>query len=221
MYLNPPENAVVLCFDEKSQCQALERSQPVLPMGLGYVEGVTHDYVRHGTTTLFAALDIANNGYETLLVERLSTIGGHMLQLSETFPTLDCSQCIMTPKMVEVKQHPKIVLMTYTEVEDISGYAGNFEVKLRKKARSVDEKACTGCGACWENCLMRTIPSEFNMGIAFRTAIYIPSPQAVPCWSAISRRRAMRSGSIRSPSRPPRSIRAGAVTFHRPRWLRG
>jgi heterodisulfide reductase subunit A len=132
-----------------------------------------------GIAGIQAALDIANAGYETILVERSPSIGGHMAQLSETFPTLDCSQCIMTPKMVEVSQHPRVRLMTYSEIEDVSGYVGNFKVKIRKKAAYVDREKCTGCGLCTEKCPAKA-PSEFDEGLAERKAIYTPFPQAVP-----------------------------------------
>jgi heterodisulfide reductase subunit A2 len=132
-----------------------------------------------GIAGIQAALDIANAGHEVILVERGPSIGGHMAQLSETFPTLDCSQCIMTPKMVEVSQHPRVKLMTYSEIEDVSGYVGNFKVKIRKKASYVNRDICTGCGICMEKCPARA-PSEFEEGLAERTAIYTPFPQAVP-----------------------------------------
>ena len=104
-----------------------------------------------------------------------------MSQLDKTFPTLDCSACILTPKMVDVASHPNIELLAYSEVEEISGYVGNFEVKVRKKARYVDVNKCTGCGVCSEECrLAGRIPSEFNAGMGNRAAIYLPFPQAVP-----------------------------------------
>lgn len=108
-----------------------------------------------GIAGIQAALDIANAGYKVYLVERSPSIGGHMAQLDKTFPTLDCSACILTPKMVDVARHPNIELITYAEVEDIAGYVGNFKVKVRKKAKSIDESLCTGCGACWDNCPVR------------------------------------------------------------------
>ncbi len=132
-----------------------------------------------GIAGIQAALDIANAGHEVVLVEKDPSIGGHMAQLSETFPTLDCSQCIMTPKMVEVAQHPNITLHTYSEVDDVSGYVGSFRVKIRKKASYVDRDKCTGCGICVEKCPAKT-PSEFDEGLAMRKAIYTPFPQAVP-----------------------------------------
>jgi NADH:ubiquinone oxidoreductase subunit E len=111
-----------------------------------------------GVAGLQASLDIANSGYEVVLVEQNPSIGGHMAQLSETFPTLDCSQCILTPRMVEVGQHDNIDLRTYSEVEEISGYAGNFKVKIRGKPRSVDLEKCTGCGDCWNLCPVMNKP---------------------------------------------------------------
>ena len=113
------------------------------------------------------------------LVEREPSIGGHMIQLDATFPTLDCSECILTPKMTLAGSHPYIELMTYSEVEEVSGYIGNFKVRVRKKPRYVDESKCNGCGQCIEKCPWR-VPSEFNLGLGKRKAIYTPFPQAVP-----------------------------------------
>jgi heterodisulfide reductase subunit A len=140
-----------------------------------------------GIAGIQAALDIANAGHKVILVEREPSIGGHMAQLSETFPTLDCSQCILTPRMVEVAQHPNITLYTYSELESLSGFVGNFKARIRKKARSIDEKLCTGCGVCMQKCPTRKIPSEFNAGLGMRTAIYVPFPQAVPNKPVIDR----------------------------------
>ena len=103
-----------------------------------------------------------------------------MSQLSETFPTLDCSQCILTPRMVEVGQHPNIKLMTYSELEKLEGFIGNFKATIRKKSKSIDESLCNGCGHCTTKCPTKKIPSEFNTGLGMRTAIYVPFPQAVP-----------------------------------------
>jgi heterodisulfide reductase subunit A len=133
-----------------------------------------------GIAGIQAALDIADGGHEVVLVEKEASIGGHMSQLSETFPTLDCSQCILTPRMVEAYQHPNIKLHTWSEVEKVDGYIGNFEVTVRKKARSVNEDLCNGCGDCFGACPARKIPSEFEAGLGTRTAIYVPFPQAVP-----------------------------------------
>ncbi|NOR12280.1 MAG: 4Fe-4S dicluster domain-containing protein [Candidatus Aminicenantes bacterium] len=132
-----------------------------------------------GIAGIQAALDMANTGYEVVLVERSPSIGGHMIQLSETFPTLDCSQCILTPKMVEVSKHPKIKLLTYSEVQDVSGYVGNFKVKILKKPTYVDPEKCTLCDECVRVCPVVT-SNEFDLGLTGRRAIYIPFPQAIP-----------------------------------------
>lgn len=139
-----------------------------------------------GIAGIQAALDIAESGYQVYLVEREPSIGGHMIQLDKTFPTLDCSSCILTPKMSQVGAQPNIELMTYSEVEEVSGYIGNFKVKIRKKARYVDETKCTGCGLCQEKCPWR-VDSEFDMGLGKRKVIYIPFPQAVPAIPVIDR----------------------------------
>jgi len=140
-----------------------------------------------GIAGIQASLDIANAGHKVILIEKDPSIGGHMSQLSETFPTLDCSQCILTPRMVEVAQHPNITLYTYAELDSLEGFIGNFTAKIRLKAKSVDHKKCTGCGACLQKCPQKRIPSEFNAGLGNRTAIYVPFPQAVPNKPVIDR----------------------------------
>ncbi len=132
-----------------------------------------------GIAGIQAALKIADSGHKVYLVERTPSIGGHMAQLDKTFPTLDCSACILTPKMTLVGSHPNIELMTYSEVSEVSGYIGNFNVKIRKKARYVDKDKCTGCGLCQEKCPWK-VPSEFDLGLGERKAIYTPFAQAVP-----------------------------------------
>ena len=139
-----------------------------------------------GISGIQAALDIANSGYEVVLVERLPSIGGHMAQLSETFPTLDCSQCILTPRTVEVGHHEKIKLATYSEVEEVMGQGGDFRVKVRRKPAYVDWERCTGCGLCQEKCPWR-VPSDFERGVGKRKVIYTLSPQAVPNKPVIDR----------------------------------
>jgi heterodisulfide reductase subunit A2 len=133
-----------------------------------------------GVAGIQAALDIADAGYEVVMVEREPSIGGRMAGLSETFPTLDCSQCILTPRMVEVGQHPNIRLHSYSEVEAVEGYVGSFDVTIRKKARYVDIDKCNGCGDCWNACPIKKNLSEFDFGMGYRRAIYVPFPQAVP-----------------------------------------
>ena len=132
-----------------------------------------------GIAGIQAALEIANSEHKVYLVEREPSIGGHMIQLDKTFPTLDCSQCILTPKMSEVGSHPYVELLAYSEVEEISGFVGNFKAKIRRKARYVDEGKCTGCGVCMQKCPYKT-DSEFEVGLAKRKAAYIPFPQAIP-----------------------------------------
>lgn len=139
-----------------------------------------------GIAGIQTALDIADSGFEVILVEKEPSIGGRMAQLSETFPTLDCSQCILTPKMVAVSRHPKVKLYAYSEILDISGYVGNFNVKIMKKPRYVDENKCTVCGDCEEVCPV-IVPNEFDMGRRPRKAIYIPFPQAVPSTYTLDR----------------------------------
>ena len=139
-----------------------------------------------GIAGIQASLKIADSGHKVYLVERLPSIGGHMAQLDKTFPTLDCSACILTPKMTLVGSHPYIELMTYSEVEEVSGYIGNFKVKIRKKARYVDVTRCTGCGLCQEKCPWKA-DSEFEVGLGKRKAIYTPFPQAVPNKPVIDR----------------------------------
>ncbi len=132
-----------------------------------------------GISGIQSALDLANSGFDVILVERSPSIGGHMIQLSETYPTLDCSQCIMTPKMVEVSKHPKIKLLTYSEVQEVTGYIGNFKVKIIKKPTYVDPDKCTLCDECTQVCPV-AVPNEFDLGLTRRRAIYIPFPQAIP-----------------------------------------
>jgi len=113
-----------------------------------------------GIAGIQAALEIADSGNKVYLVEREPSIGGHMIQLDKTFPTLDCSACILTPKMSDVGAHPNIELMSYSEVDEVSGYVGNFKVKIRKKARYVDIDKCNGCGICWNICPAVIVPVQ-------------------------------------------------------------
>ncbi len=133
-----------------------------------------------GIAGIQAALDIADAGYDVDIVEKQPTVGGKMTQLDKTFPTLDCASCILTPKMVDVAQNEKIHIYSYSEVEKVDGYIGNFHVKIRRRARYVDESKCTGCGLCTQKCPMKKVPNEFNLGLDTRHAIYIPFAQAVP-----------------------------------------
>jgi len=132
-----------------------------------------------GIAGIQAALEIANGGYKVYLVEKSGTIGGHMAMFDKTFPTLDCAACILTPKMVEVGQHPNIEILHYSEVKKVEGESGDFQVTVHKKALRVDPAKCITCGDCADICPKR-VPSEFDAGTALRKAIYIPFPQAVP-----------------------------------------
>ncbi len=133
-----------------------------------------------GVTGMYAALDIANGGYKVHLVEHSPSIGGHVAQLDRFFPTLERATSLLTPRMIEVGAHPNINLMAYSEVEEISGYIGNYEVKVKRKPRYIDSTKCKDCTPCIEACPVKDIPDEFNEGLSTRSAIYIPFPFAVP-----------------------------------------
>ncbi len=139
-----------------------------------------------GVAGIQAAIDVSFAGFKVVLVEREPSIGGRMARFDKTFPTLDCAACILTPKMVTVSQDDNVTLHTYSEVEEVSGTVGNFEVKIRKRARSVDMDKCTGCGICYGKCPTK-VPSEFDMGLGKRKSIYVPFPQAVPNVPVIDR----------------------------------
>ena len=164
-----------------------------------------------GIAGISAALELANAGYPVYLVERTPSIGGHMAQFDKTFPTLDCSACILTPRMVEAGTHPNITLLTYSEVEAVKGYVGNFTVTIRRKARQVDEETCTGCGVCWEKCPVNVIDTEFEAGIGYRKAVYVPFAQAVPKYPVIDKETCTYylKGTCRACEKfcPPQSIR--------------
>ena len=148
-----------------------EKEVPVAPEAL---------VIGGGVTGMYAALDIANGGFKVDLVEKAPSIGGHVAQLNRTFPTLERSTSLITPRMIEIGAHPNINLMTYSEVEDISGFIGNYTVKVRRKPRYVDVAKCTGCGKCAEACPVKDIPNEYDEGLGVRSAIYMPFPFAVP-----------------------------------------
>jgi heterodisulfide reductase subunit A len=161
----------------RSTVERVRRNEPLEPISVPVTRRAL--VIGGGIAGIQAALDLANSNFEVILVERSPSIGGHMIQLSETFPTLDCSQCILTPKMVEVSKHPKIKLMTYSEVQEVSGYVGNFKVKILKKPTYVDPDKCTLCDECTKVCPV-VASNEFDVGLTGRRAIYIPFPQAIP-----------------------------------------
>jgi len=139
-----------------------------------------------GVAGIQSALDLADMGFQTYLVEKQPTVGGRMAQLDKTFPTLDCSMCILAPKMVDVGKHDNIELMTYAEVREVDGYIGNFKVKVEKKPRYIDEESCVGCGSCVDVCPIE-MPNYFDEGIGMVKAAFIPFPQAVPLCATIDK----------------------------------
>jgi len=140
-----------------------------------------------GIAGISSALEIADAGFPVYLIEREPSIGGHMAQFDKTFPTLDCSACILTPKMVSAGSHPNITLMSWSEVTKVDGYVGNFTVTIRQKARYVNTELCTGCGICQEKCPKKVIDDVFEAGLGYRKAVYTPFPQAVPKYPVIDR----------------------------------
>jgi heterodisulfide reductase subunit A len=132
-----------------------------------------------GVAGIQSALDLANMGFKVYLVETQPSIGGKMAMLDKTFPTGDCAICILAPKMVELSRNPNITLLSYSDVEEVKGYIGSYEVKVKRKARFVVEDKCVGCGLCAEVCPVK-VDNEFDLGFGKRKAIYVPFPQAVP-----------------------------------------
>jgi len=161
----------------ESTIEKVKRNQPLIPAQIPVTQRAL--VIGGGIAGIQAALDIADSGFDVTLVEKESTIGGKMAQLAETFPTLDCSQCILTPKMVAVSRHPKIQLLTNAEIENVDGYVGSFKVKIKKRPRYVIEDKCTLCDDCVPVCPV-IVHDEYNMGLSPRKAVYIAFPQAVP-----------------------------------------
>ncbi|MHA1333525.1 MAG: 4Fe-4S dicluster domain-containing protein [Candidatus Odinarchaeia archaeon] len=150
-----------------------------------------------GIAGIQAALDLANNGIKVYLVEKSPSIGGNMARLEKTFPTNDCAMCILSPKMNEVRSHPNIEILSYSEVLSVDGYIGNFQVKILKKPRYVDSAKCTGCGLCAQVCPVQ-VPSEWELGMGMRKAIYLPFPQSVPLTYTIDREACIECGLCES-----------------------
>jgi heterodisulfide reductase subunit A len=138
-----------------------------------------------------ASLDLAESGFKVYMVDSFPSIGGVMAKLDKTFPTNDCSMCILAPKMIDCSRHPNITIHSYSEVKEVNGSAGNFKVKILAHSRYVNADKCTGCGLCVEKCPVAKVPNEFDEGIGLRKAIYFPFPQAVPSVATIDAKRCL------------------------------
>ncbi|MFW9802047.1 MAG: FAD-dependent oxidoreductase [Candidatus Thorarchaeota archaeon] len=146
-----------------------------------------------GVAGMQAALDIADQNYKVVLVEKSPSIGGVMAMLDKTFPTLDCSACILTPRLSEVARHPNIELLTYSEVIGVTGKAGDFRIKVRRKSRKISEELCSGCGDCVPHCPIE-VPNEFDQDLGFRKAVYIGFPQSTPLVYTIDEENCIKCG---------------------------
>jgi heterodisulfide reductase subunit A len=184
VHMNEPEAATRKAIDlTKMAVSRVRRLQPLEPE--------THPLIKRslviggGVAGIQAALDLADSGYDVVLVEKEPSIGGVMARLDKTFPTIDCSICILGPKMADVGKHPRIRLYTLSEVVEVKGGVGAFEAKILKKARYVREKECSSCGECAEVCPV-VRPNEFDLGLSSRKAVYSPFPQAVPAAYAVN-----------------------------------
>lgn len=167
-----------------------------------------------GIAGIQAALTIANGGMKVTLVEKAPFIGGHMAQLDKTFPTLDCSSCIFTPRTVEVARSQGIELLVNSEVLEVTGFVGNFKVKIQKNPTFVDFNKCTGCGDCMEACVLKKgTPSEFEEGMARRKAIYIPFPQAVPLKAVVDKENCLFLSRGKCKQTCIQACKAGAIDF--------
>lgn len=174
---DPDEATEKACRIVAASVEKVKQARPLAPVEVPVTKRAL--VIGGGVAGIRAALDMAGAGYPVVLVERGPSLGGNMARLSETFPTLDCSQCILTPLMVEASRHPDIEVLTHSEVQEVGGFVGNFRVRIRKKANFVRAEDCTGCGDCVPAC-PEPVPNEFDMGLGWRKAIYVPFPQAVP-----------------------------------------
>jgi heterodisulfide reductase subunit A len=178
VHMKDPEGAYEIAKDHVKM--AVAKARELIPLEVKTVEVEPSCLViGGGIAGMNSAIDLGTSGFKVYLVERSPTIGGHMAQLDKTFPTMDCSACILTPRMVDVSRNKNIELLTYSEVVEVTGYVGNFEVTIMKKPRYVDMEKCTACGLCVDPC-PAVCGNEFDLGLASRKAIYVPFPQAVP-----------------------------------------
>ncbi|MCC7553663.1 MAG: CoB--CoM heterodisulfide reductase iron-sulfur subunit A family protein [Methanobacteriaceae archaeon] len=185
VHMSQPEEATEKAKDLTRMAIAKARLLEPLEASKVDVEN-TSMVIGGGVAGIQSALDLADMGFKTYMIEKHPTIGGRMGQLDKTFPTLDCSMCILAPKMVDVSKHENIELITYAEVKEVDGYIGNFTVKVEKKPRYIKEDLCVGCGSCVEVCPIET-PNYFDEGIGMVKAAYIPFPQAVPLCATIDK----------------------------------
>ncbi|MDR0913343.1 MAG: CoB--CoM heterodisulfide reductase iron-sulfur subunit A family protein [Methanobrevibacter sp.] len=185
VHMGEPENATAKAKDLTRMAIAKARLLEPLDASKVSVDNKAM-VIGGGVAGIQSALDLADMGFKTYMIEKNPTIGGRMGQLDKTFPTLDCSMCILAPKMVDVGKHENIELMTYSEVREVHGYIGNFTVKVEKKPRYIDEELCVGCGSCVEVCPIE-MPNYFDEGIGMVKAAYIPFPQAVPLCATIDK----------------------------------
>jgi heterodisulfide reductase subunit A len=174
-----------------------------------------------GIAGMQASLDVADKGFRVHLVEKEPFLGGHMAQLDKTFPTLDCSACIITPKTAETAGHPNIHLYTNSDVMEVKGCVGNFQIKIRKRPTYVNAALCTGCGECIASCVLKKgVPSEFNEGLARRKAIYIPFPQAVPLKAVVDPKSCLLLTRGKCKKMCMEACEAGAVNFEQQeKWI--
>jgi heterodisulfide reductase subunit A len=209
---------------------ATEKAKDLVGMAVGRAARLTPQFeltvpvarqavvVGGGVAGIQAALDMADAGYKVVLVEKSGSIGGRMAQIDKTFPTMDCSICILAPKMSEVGRHPNIELLTLSEIKEVSGHIGNFKLKILKKARYVTDE-CTSCGECIEACPQLT-PDEFNAGLSIRRAIHIPFAQAVPSKFVIDMDQCLNNGGIVACDRCFQACNKKCINFaDRDEWL--
>lgn len=167
-----------------------------------------------GVCGIQAALDLGDKGHHVYLVEKEPSIGGRMALLDKVFPTNDCSICILAPKMIMCFNHPNVDVLTCTEVTELKGKAGDFKVRVKRKARHVSEKDCTGCGSCAEECVLAgKIPDEWNQGFGKRGAAYIPFMQAVPRVAIIDEERCLLLTKGKCKSKCIEACLRGAIDF--------
>ncbi len=180
------DNAAATAKSKALVAGAVERVKLQQPLEVSHVDvNPATLVVGAGIAGIQAALELADAGHKVYLLEREPSIGGHMAQFDKTFPTLDCSACILTPRMSDIDQHPNVELLTYSELEELTGFVGNFEARIRKRARKLNEEDCTGCALCIQKCPKKVIDEKFEAGLGYRKAIYQPFPQSVPKYPVI------------------------------------